>query len=121
MGLGKRKWVARQARRVLRKVGLHPSVPPKISPKFQEPFLEYLPRGRIHFLYGDKDPFLQEVHQMLQMLDREVSPHRDHISIEVIPGHELHAFKSADAQEKTIEATVGWATGFRATVATPSR
>jgi pimeloyl-ACP methyl ester carboxylesterase len=114
MGLGKRKWAARQARRVLRKVGVHPSRPPKISPKFEEPFLRYLPRGRIHFLYGDKDPFLQEVHQMLEMLEREVAPHRDHIGIEVIPGHELHAFKSADAQEKTIAAAVRWATGFPA-------
>jgi pimeloyl-ACP methyl ester carboxylesterase len=119
MGLGRRKWASRQARRVLRKVGIHPSRPPRISPKFQEPFLRYLERGgRVHFLYGDKDPFLEEVHQMLEMLRIDVEPHRDHISIEVIPGHELHAFKSADAQAKTIAAAVRWASG---SAATPSR
>jgi hypothetical protein len=102
-------------------MGLHASRPPSISPKFLDPFLSFLPRGRVHFLYGDRDPFLQEVRDMLLRLEEKVRPHREHISLEVIPGHELHAFKSLDAQDRVIAATIWWARPFLQTNQEPAR
>jgi hypothetical protein len=122
MDLGGRRWPARQARRVMRRVGLlHAPRPPAISPKFLDPFLRFLPRGRVHFLYGDRDQFLHEVRRMLGSLEERIRPHRERISLEVIPGHELHAFKSQDAQDRVIAATIRWARLFLQTDQEPAR
>jgi dienelactone hydrolase len=121
MGHGGHRWPVRQARRVMRKVGLHASGAPSISPKFLDPFLSFLPRGRVHFLYGDRDPFLQEIRELLERLEEEIRPHREHLSLEVIPGHELHAFKSQDAQELAIAATIRWARPFLQSDQEPAR
>lgn len=121
MGLGGRRWSARQARRVMRRVGLRAFRRPSISPKFLGPFLSFLPRGRVHFLYGDRDPFLREVRELLSRLEDRIRPHREHVSLEVIPGHELHAFKSQRAQDLVIAATIRWARPFLQTDQEPAR
>lgn len=82
-----------------------------VSPHFSRPLLAFTRerRGQVLFLFGERDPFLSEITTALDRLGRRLP--QDRISLQVVPGLELHAFSDIRAQEETIRITTDWVRG----------
>jgi pimeloyl-ACP methyl ester carboxylesterase len=77
-----------------------------ISPSFSGPLVEFTQRGRVLFLFGERDKFIHDLRSAMARLGPKLPSGR--IEIRVIPGMELHSFKDIPAQDRTIETTLDW-------------
>jgi pimeloyl-ACP methyl ester carboxylesterase len=77
------------------------------SSTFSRPLLEFIRRGTVLFVFGERDLFLPEIRTTLARLDTQLPP--DRVELRVVPGMDLHAFREIPAQQRMIEIATGWA------------
>jgi pimeloyl-ACP methyl ester carboxylesterase len=75
----------------------------RVSPAFTKALRRFVRRGRVYFLYGDRDFLYEEIRFAL---DR-IRPPADRVELEIVPG-DIHVFRTVAVQDLTVEKVVGW-------------
>jgi pimeloyl-ACP methyl ester carboxylesterase len=75
----------------------------RVDPTFTGAMRRFLPRGRVYFLYGDRDHFWEELRFALDRLRLPASRYE----IELVPG-EIDSFRSIEMQSLTHERLTSW-------------
>ncbi len=75
----------------------------RIDPAFVRTLKRYLARGRVYFLYGDRDVYWEELRFTLQRLRLTEDRHE----VDLVPG-EIDSFRSIDMQAIARDRLVAW-------------
>lgn len=78
-----------------------------VSPRLAKDMTALAGRGHLRFVYGEQSPHLPHLEWCLRQLDDRLSPaQRARITVEIIPGTDLHRFQSLADQDIVVERAV---------------